>query len=156
MNMQTINAIETPEQARDRVLLEWQTAASVLEAAKADEIAKRKLAFPIVFGADAKEGTNRVPLGNGYSVKGVRKINYKLDADLSKVNDAYEIVAKCGNEGPFIASRILKRVYDFGASEYKKLDTTNPTHAAIKLAIDAILTTSDGAPSMEIEAPKAK
>lgn len=148
--------VETPEQARDRVLIAWQEAAKVLEAAKADEMAKRKEAFPVVFGTDAKEGTNRVALGNGYSVKGIRKINYKLDADLTKVNAAYDAVLGLGNEGPFLAERILKRVYDFGAGEYKKLDPANPTHAAAKLAIDAVMTTSDGVPSLEIEAPKVK
>lgn len=151
MNMQII---ETPEQARDRVLAEWQTAAAALEAAKADEMAKRKLAFPVVFGTEAKEGTNRVPLANGWSVKGVRKVNYKLDSDITKVNVAYAAVEALGNEGPFLASRILKRVYDFGQGEYKKLDPANPTHAQAKALIDAILTTSDGAPTLEIEAPK--
>ena len=153
MNMQVI---ETPEQARDRVLLDWQKAAAVLETAKADEMAKRKIAFQIVFGEDANVGTNRVPLGNGYHVKGVRKVTYSLEKDTNKVNSVYEAVSKLGNEGGLLASRILKRVYDFGEGEYKKLDASNPTHAAAKTLIDAILTTKDGAPTLEIEAPKVK
>lgn len=146
--------IETPEQARDRALAEWQAASTALTAAKLDEMEKRKIAFPIVFGTEAKVGTNRVPLANGWNVKGVRKVNYALDKDISKINVAYDAVAALGNEGPFIAARILKRVYDFGEGEYKKLDTTNPTQAAAKLLIDALVTTSDGAPTLELEPPK--
>jgi hypothetical protein len=146
--------IETDDQKRDRVLADWQAAAAVLAAAKLDEMKKRTLAFPIVFGINAKAGTNRVPLANGWSVKGVRKITYNLEKDTAKVNAVYEAVERLGNEGSFLAARILKRVYDFNEGEYKKLDATNPTHIAVKLAIDAILTTKDGAPTLEIEPPK--
>lgn len=152
MNMQT--PIETETQKRDRVLAEWHEAAKALEIAKADEMEKRKLAFPVVFGPDAKEGTNRIALANGYSVKGIRKVNYKIDNDFVKVCAVEEAISKLGNEGPFIAARVLKRTYDFSASEYKKLDCANSAQAAAKKLIDSILTTKDGAPTLEIEPPK--
>lgn len=149
MNMQTNSEFSE----RDTVLAAWEAAKVTLETAKADEMEKRKAATDILF-PDAKEGTNKVPLANGFQAKMVRKINYKLDNDNAKINSIYDAICGTGNEGSFLAERILKRVYDFGASEYKKLVLNNPTHKAVKDLVDTILTTSDGAPSLEIVAPK--
>lgn len=144
----------TPEQIRDAALAKWETDKLVLEAAKLAEMESRKLAFTATFGNEAKVGTTRVPLANGYEAKGVRKTTFTLDKDFAKLNAAYDAICAVGNEGGLLAGRILKRVYDFGEGEYKKLDPANPTHAAIKLLVDAVLTTKDGAPTLEIVAPK--
>ena len=141
---------------RDRLLAEWEQSKVELENAKIKEMTLRKQVVEVAFPEDTKEGTNRIPLANGFALKYVRKINYKLEKDNALINPVYDAVAALGNEGPFIAERILKRVYDFGAGEYKKLDANNPTHAAAKALIDKVLTTSDAAPALEIEEPKAK
>jgi len=141
---------------RDRLLAAWEAAKQTLEQAKANEMACRKAVIPVAFPADAKEGTNRVPLANGYHLKYVRKVSYKLNSDVTVVGKVDDAIHDLGNEGPFLAERILKRTYDFGMGEYKKLDISNPTHAAAKKLIDSVLTTSEAAPSLEIETPKEK
>jgi len=141
---------------RDRLLAEWEKSKLVLEAAKQQEMTARKAVVAVAFTEDAKEGTNRIPLANGYALKYVRKINYKLEKDNRLLNAAYSEIEAIGNEGAFLAGEILKRVYDFGQGAYKKLDVSNPTHAAIKAIVDRVLTTSDAAPSLEIENPKTK
>lgn len=145
----------TPEQEseRTRVLKQWEAAKNILDAAKVAEMDLRKIAMAYVF-ADAEVGTNRVSLGNGWAIKGVRKISYSLEKDTAKVGTIDDQIRALGNEGPVIAERILKRVYDFSESEYKKLDVAMPTQLRAKQLIDSILTTKDAAPTLEIEAPK--
>jgi hypothetical protein len=137
-----------------KILATWDRAKSILEAAKAEEMDARKAVVAEFFPADAKVGTNRIPLANGYALKYMRKINYKLASNVSEVASVDGQIRAMGNEGSFIAERILKRVYDFSATEYKKLEPENPTHKAIKQLVDSVLTTSDSAPSLEIEEPK--
>lgn len=150
MNMEPIDTA-----ARDKALADWQAASDLLATAKADEMEKRKAAFPIIFGTEAKVGTNRVPLANGWAVKGVRKITYTLEKELEKVIAVdTELRAFNDPEAGLLAGRILKRVYDLSESEYKKLDLTNPTHIRVKQMLDAIITTKDGAPTLELEPPK--
>jgi hypothetical protein len=145
----------TPEQEGERTLIlkQWESAKLALESAKTIEMDLRKIVMAYVF-ADAEVGTNRVSLGNGWAIKGVRKISYSLEKDTAKVGTIDEQIRALGNEGPVIAERILKRVYDFSESEYKKLDVAMPTQLAAKKLIDSILTTKDAAPTLELEAPK--
>lgn len=143
----------TPEQLQK--LAQWDAAKTALAAAKETEMNLRKECAALIF-PDAAVGTNRVELPEGYSLKMVRKVNYKLDADNEKVDSVQDKVAAMGNEGAFLAPRLFKWTVELSVSEYKKLDPANPTHAKIKKTLDAIITTEDGAPTMEVEAPKAK
>lgn len=138
-----------------RVLGLWENSVKALEVAKETEMNLRKLAFTLA-APDAKEGTNRVELFNGYELKGVRKVNYTLDKDLAKVRPIYDAICKTGNEGAFLADLLFKWSCDIAPGEYKKLDTNNPSHTTIKTLIDTILTTKDGAPTLEIVPPKKK
>jgi len=139
---------------RDEALTKWEAAKTALETAKADEMEARKLAFKFAFGNDAKEGTNRTELHNGYTIKGVRKVNYKIAASHDAIDAAEERMPTLGNEATFLFERIIVWTPDFSKSEYNKLDTGNPTHRAVKAEIDKLIETSDGAPTLAIEAPK--
>lgn len=138
---------------RDQMLLEWDRRKKALETAKADEleirnaIAKREFPNP-------KQGTNTLELGNGYKLKMVAKTNYNLDKDNEKVEDAQERIEKLGNEGAFLADRLITWKPSLSLTEYKNLDPTNPTHKKIKAIVDSVLTTSEATPSLEIAEPK--
>lgn len=139
---------------RDEALAAWEAAKTALDTAKADEMEARKLAFKFAFGNDAKEGTNRTDLHNGYTIKGVRKVNYKIAASNEAIDAAEDRMPTLGNEATFLFERIIVWKPDFSKSEYNKLDTGNPTHRAVKAEIDKLIETSDGAPTLDIEAPK--
>jgi hypothetical protein len=139
---------------RDAALAKWEASKVALDTAKADEMKARKTAFQFAFGGEAKEGTNRVELNNGYALKGVRKVNYKIAASNEAVDRAEDLMPTLGNEATFLFERIIVWTPDFSKSEYNKLDTGNPTHRAVKAEIDKLIETSDGAPTLEIEAPK--
>lgn len=139
---------------RDAALAKWEASKVALDTAKADEMEARKEAFKWAFGNDAKEGTNRTELHNGYTIKGVRKVNYKIAVSNEAVDAAEDRMPTLGNEATFLFERIIVWKPEFSKSEYNKLDTGNPTHRAVKAEIDKLIETTDGAPTLEIEAPK--
>ena len=156
MNEEWLNKYDA--MGRDEVLIEWQRLQTELANAKVAEMEMRryvvKRAFP-----DATEGTNKVELGNGYELKATVKYNYNLDTDLDKVEAALNKIAVMGNEGAFIADRLVKWSASFLLTEYRKLQELDATNIqkAIKKEIDAVLLITDAAPSLEIKAPsKAK
>lgn len=150
----------------DEALLKWDSAKKALDAAKEAEMEARKLAFSLGFGAEAKEGTNTRELGNGYELKGVKKLNYKLKAPegysgdtVDAVDDCVERFSRISNEGEFIAERLFKYSVDMSVSEYRKL-CEEAEYSAPKKAmlaeLNKILEITEGAPTLEIKAPKAK
>lgn len=150
----------------DEALMKWDAAKKALEVAKETEMEARKLAFALGFGADAKEGTNTRELGNGYELKGVKKLNYKLKAPadysgdtVDAVDDCIERFGRISNEGEFIAERLFKFSVDMSVSEYRKL-VEEAEYSAPKKAmlaeLNKILEITEGAPTLEIKEPKAK
>lgn len=145
---------ETDTAYKDRMLMAWEAAKKTLDTAKAAEMELRTLNTALNF-KDPKEGTNRVPLGNGYALKMVRNVDYSFSGvPIDKIEDAEDAIAAIGNEGAFLVERLFKWSVEPVKSEYKKLDLSNPTHAKIKAIYDKVLVTKDGAPKLEIEAPK--
>ena len=141
----------------DLDIMAWQKAKDALATAAETEAALRRKVYAEGF-PEPKEGVNNLDLGGGYTLKATRKINYNLKetkegAETSAALDAIEHI---GNEGEFIAQRIVTWKPSLSVSEYKKLDVTNPTHKKIKDIIDGVLTTSDGMPTLEVVYPKAK
>jgi len=154
---QTVKIDRTTPQGialRDAALARHEAAKALLETAKADEMEARKEAFKWAFGGDANEGTNRVELNNGYALKGVRKVNYKIAVSNDTIDAAEDKMPTLGNEATFLFERIIVWTPEFSKSEYNKLDTGNPTHRAVKAEIDKLIETTDGAPTLTIEAPK--
>lgn len=135
------------------ILADWERSKIVLEAAKKSEMNLRKEAFAAGF-EDPKEGTNRIELSNGYELKGVRKINYRLNGDFKTCLAVHAKICALGNEGPYIADRLFKMSIDIYPGEYKKLLSESLVERSAKALIDEILITSDGAPTLEIIAPK--
>lgn len=152
---------------RNNLIRNWLAQRAALESVKEAEMTLRKRVTEVLFPTP-KKGTQRVPIGEGFHIKLVHKLNMKLGdsdklnaaGDAIPVNDQVEdvlvAIEKIGNEGQFIADRLVKTSYTLSESEYKNLDLSNPTHKQIKDLIDTILTVTPASPSLEFEEPKTK
>lgn len=145
----------------DGILMLWQKTQNILKLAKEDEMEIRKTAVK-VWVPKPNEGMNTVDLGNGYKLKAGVSFNYNLDPDNTKVEAALDKITALGNEGPFIAERLVKWTPSFLLTEYRLLqdDVENKESSrhsfasqVIKILQD-ILTITDAAPKLEIKEPK--
>jgi hypothetical protein len=150
---------ETP----DGVLMLWVHSKKILETAKSDEMEIRKTAVKI-YVPKPSEGMNTVELGNGFKLKAQVSYNYNLDPDNAKVEAALDAIAALGNEGPFIAERLVKWTPDFLLTEYRLLqdDVQNKDSARHEFSkkvlkiLESVLTLTDAAPKLEIKEAKKK
>ncbi len=143
------------EAVRDTLLATWETAKTTLEQAKNSEMEIRKAVFGYCFPAP-KSGVNRMELSGGFALKATHKINTKVSGTIAEIEAVEEKCEKLGNEGAFLIERIIVWKADVSVSEIKKLDLTLPLHKQVKDLVDTIVTETPGAPTLEIEAPKAK
>lgn len=143
------------EQERTRLLLEWDTSKAALEVAKETEMKLRKQVVDFAFDQNQTSGTERIDIGNGYQAKAVKKVNYGFvktaDGKLDKaaIDKALAKIEKTGPAGELIADRLVKWTPDLSLTEYKLLD------AKFRAIIDDVIVTTEGAPTLEIVAPKA-
>lgn len=151
----TVEGAPFNEAARDVLLSTWETAKSTLEAAKNSEMEIRKAVFGYCFPTP-KAGVNRMDIGNGFALKATHKINTKVSGTIAEIEACEEACEKLGNEGAFLIERIITWKADVSVSELKKLDVSLPLHKQVKAEVEKIITETPGAPSLEIEAPKAK
>lgn len=133
--------------SRDEVLAEWESRKKLLEVSKEREMVFRKYVVSRAF-PNADEGTNTLPLSNGYELKASIKYNYVLDPDNKKIEACLDKLAATDNEGSFIADRIVSWKANLSLKEYRELA---PKYKHI---IDEIITINDAAPTLEIKAPK--
>jgi hypothetical protein len=129
---------------RDELILEQQKAAEQAAFWKARDAELRGMIWGQDF-AEAELGKQHTKeLGNGYKLKAKRPISYKLDAN---TRAALDEIAALGNEGPFIADRLVKWKPELSISEYGKLSE------GYKTIIDKVLTTTPGLPVIELVKP---
>lgn len=142
--------------SQDELLLLWANKKKALEIAKEAEMDLRKYIVKRAFPRP-KEGMNTQELGNGYSLKANVKFNYKLDPDNNKVWDCLDRIAKIGNQGSFIAERLVSWTPNFLLTEYRTLqeDQTEEAKTILKIT-NEMLTITDAAPSLDIKEPKEK
>jgi hypothetical protein len=142
---------------RDVLLGKWESDKSVLAAAKASEAESRvafaDFAFPV---QERKSGVNKIELNHGYTAKLGHVVNYKIVVPNATVESAEEVAPTLGNEAVFLFERIITWEAKFSVGEYKKLDLMSPEHAKVKQLVDTLIEVSNGMPSLEIVAPKAK
>lgn len=139
---------ETPL-TKEQTLQKWLDAKKALDSAKDAEMNARVAvvaAFPIP--TDKKEGTVNVDLANGYKLKVVLKQNYNLDGNA--IDGALDLLEKAGEDGKFIADRLVSWKASLSTREYKLLTP------AYKTIIDKVLTITDGSPTVELVEPKVK
>lgn len=144
------------ESYRDELGAKWETSKLALTEAKEAEMDLRKqFADFIMPPADRRVGMNNVELPGGYVAKLTHKVNYKVAASRTVIEEAEEIAAKIGNEGTFLFERIIPVKYDFSVGEYNKLQPDElSTHREMKELIDTLIERSDGAPTLEIKPQK--
>lgn len=142
----------------DALLLLWQQKKDAIEKAKAEEMDLRKYIVKREF-PKPNEGMNTKELGAGYQLKAGVKFNYKL-ADNDTVEDVLNRIAALGNEGSFIASRLVSWTPNFLLTEYRQLqEDAEKGMQFAKQALDEVnkmLTITEAAPTLEIKAPKDK
>lgn len=134
---------------KDHTIMLWQKAEKELETIKTAEMNLRKLIFGECF-PNPKEGTNSLELGAGYILKGTHKLSYSVTNNDAVCTKALEAIHDTGNEGPFIAERLIKWKPELSTSEYKKADDK------YKKLLEPCLTIKPGSPSLELVAPKGK
>ena len=109
---------------------------------------------------EKSEGTHNVELGNGYTAKAKIKYNYKLDNDNDKVWAGLDRIEKIGNDGKFIAERLVSWTPNFLLTEYRQLqedaEKGSPFAKECLKEVETFLTITDAAPELEIREPKAK
>ena len=144
--------------SEDQLLMKHLELKQAIETAKEQEMELRKYIVGRAFPAKS-EGMNTKDLGNGYQLKAAVKYNYNL-ADNDTVEKCLEKIASLGNQGPFIADRLVSWKPSFLLTEYRQLqEDAEKGEGFAKACLDAItpmLTITEGAPTLEIKAPKAK
>lgn len=142
----------------DQLLMVWDDIKKAIETAKNQEMDLRKYIVNRAF-LKKEEGMNTKELGNGYQLKAAVKFNYNL-ADNDTVENCLAKVASLGNQGPFIADRLVSWTPNFLLKEYRVLqeDKDKGDGFAIDVlkAIEPMLTITDAAPTLEIKEPKVK
>lgn len=144
--------------SRDELLMEWDSLKKAVEVAKSAEMEMRKYIVSKAF-PEKKEGMNTQELGNGYQLKAQIKYNYNL-ADNDVVEKTLDEIAKVGNQGAFIADRLVSWKPSFLLTEYRQLqeeaDKGSEDAKAILKKIADMLTITEAAPTLEIKEPKEK
>jgi len=140
----------------NHVLEKWEVSKKELEIAKAKEMDLRKQCVLIGFDPDKIKGTEHVPLANGYKATAVKSINYNFiknaegKTDKKAIDRALSFMEADGPAGELIAERLVKWKPELSLTEYNQLP---PTY---KEVIDKVIVTSEGAPTLDIVAPKGK
>lgn len=142
---------------RDFILQEWNNLKERLKVLKEQELEMRTYivnrAFP-----EKHSGVNTLELGNGYQLKAKVAFHYNL-ADNDTVEKTLDKIAKIGNEGAFIAERLVSWKASFLLTEYNALlEAAKSSEVAqqILATIGEMLTITDAAPTLEVKEPKVK
>lgn len=142
-----------PNAARDDLLMRHQAAAKALAEAKALEMQLRLEVAETLYGFDVnvlREGTENIDLGNDYKLKAVFKTSYTLNNKDNAVDKMLTKLENSGEEGKFIAERLVKYKPELSVTEYKNLSPK------MKKIVDEVVSTKPATPTIEIVAPKAK
>ncbi len=144
---------------KNGLLMLHQHSKTRLDNYKEKEMTLRKLVAK-VFVPEAKEGMNTIALGNEFDLKVNNKYNYKLDNDNDLVWAGLERIEKLGNEGKFVAERLVSWQPNFLLTEYRQLqeDAEKGSEFA-KNALKEVsnfMTITPATPTLEIKEPKKK
>lgn len=142
--------------SEDELLMLWADMKKAIEVAKEAEMDLRKYIVSRAFPAKT-EGMNTKELGAGYQLKAAVKYNYKL-ASNDVVEKCLDHIASLGNEGPYIADRLVTWSASFLLTEYRDLCERKDAgdERAIKILdiVNGMLTVSEAAPTLEIKEPR--
>lgn len=144
----------------DGMLMLWKRSKEILDHFKEEEMQYRKICAAFLVPAKT-EGTTNVELGAGYKAKVVNKYNYKLPPDNDKVWLTLDKISAIGNEGKFIADRLVSWHPTFLKTEYVTLQEeaekgSEAAKSILKIVNDELITIELAAPTLEIKEPKEK
>lgn len=132
---------------RDEKIVEWLDASKKLAEAKEQELLLRNEVIKLSFKNPKESGTENVELGNGYKLKAVFKLNYRLNNLNDGVNKAIQQIEKLEPQGSFITQRLIKWKPELSITEYNKLDSK------VKDIINEVVISYPGTPSLELVSP---
>lgn len=134
---------------RDEVLVKWQEAKKMKESITEIEMFLRKTIVEREF-ADAKKGTSRVALGNGWQLKAVKKETLSVTKnEADDANPYSHLPGIMGQLPPAIAAKIIKWKPEVDTKTYAALTD------AERLIVNQFVLLKDGSPDLVIEEPKA-
>jgi hypothetical protein len=139
---------------RDAAIADWVATKAEFNRLQQLEREKRALLYQTLFPGNV-DTTETIDLGGDFKFKATGTLNYKLkfskkENGADDLNAALDAIEKTGNEGTFIAERLVTWSPELAVGEYKKLAADSP----IKAAIDAVLTITPGSPTLELVKPK--
>jgi hypothetical protein len=144
---------------QDGMLLLHKHAKEQLDYWKEKEMEYRKICANFLV-PDKNEGMNNVELGNGFIAKVGIKFNYKLDNDNDVVWAGLTKIESLGNEGKFVAERLVSWTPNFLLTEYRQLqedaEKDSPFAKDALKIINEFLVITDAAPTLAIQEPKQK
>lgn len=131
---------------KDQLLEKWYSTAGALALAKAEESVLRNLVVTGFFPDGLKEGTQTLPLADGWVLKVAGKVNRKIDpAMIGPVT--LEMAAKFGDANVTVDD-LINYPPELKISAYKTLT------AEQRQVFDAALIITDGTPAVIIDQPK--
>jgi len=142
---------------QDQLLMEHDALQKQIAKLKETEMELRKYIVDRAF-PNKHEGMNTLELGNGYELKANIKFNYKL-ADNKVVEDCLDRIALTGNQGAFIAERLVSWKPSFLVTEYRVLqeeakEGSDAAKAILKIVNDEMLVILEAAPELKIKEPR--
>jgi hypothetical protein len=145
---------------KDGMLMLWDYWKRNLQQAKELEMEYRKICANLLAPAKT-EGTTNVELGEGWTAKVVHKYNYKLASDNDIVWACLDKIGSIGNQGKFIAERLVSWTPNFLKTEYTTLQEEAEKGSVeakqiLNIVNSEMLTITEAAPTVEIKEPKAK
>lgn len=139
-----------PNMQRDLLLTAWQTIKTRMAQDKDEEKKLRAQIVEMEFKG-AKTGTNRVPLGNGWMLKAVINLTYKITKNEAvEPPDYSHIPGILAQLPPAVAQGLIKWTPELSESAYKQL-----TEEERKI-VNQMLVITNGSSTIDIEAPKTK
>jgi hypothetical protein len=143
---------------RDTLLMEHQKLKDDIDKLKEKEMELRKYIVDRCF-PNKQEGTNTLALGAGYELKAGVKFNYKL-AENKIVETCLDKISAIGNQGAFVADRLVSWSPSFLLTEYRNLQeqAKEGDKSAIEILkiCSEMLTIDEAAPTLAIKEPKGK
>ena len=155
-----LNAFSFPLN-RDGLLMLHKHAKEKLDFWKEEEMMLRKIAVVELVPART-EGTTNVELGNGFKAKVNHKYNYSIkDNDNKVIWNILDKIKNIGNQGAFIAERLISWSPSFLKTEYNMLieeadGGSDDAKAILKIVNEELLTIEPAAPELKIVEPKKK
>lgn len=138
-----------------QLVAHWHKTQGIANTWKLKEAALREECVRRIFSNDTAAGTYNIELGQGYKLKCVRKDTYtpitkKTNPDDVTISEALQKIRGLGNEGAFIADRLVKWKPELSLTEYKQ----SPENIQ-KIILDAIVI-KPAMPTLEVVEPKKK